>query len=136
MVLDIKYLSFYLYSKLKLSLYTSNSQIILHWAWVSFSAHNYLYLLWLFVDLLIPFKTSFIQFSNTRSEVVGWTDRADRFSRVAKAVKESSLSQSLKTIVVWKTSDCLGKEKAREVLDQHGLTHVQVEEKCYNPNTS
>ena len=84
------------------------------------------------------YKTSFLQFSIGNSDVTGWSKHPERFENVVKAIKNCSLRDSLKTVVVYSTDYCIGSTKAREILDKHGLTadKVKVEEKFYDRDSS
>ena len=84
------------------------------------------------------YKTSLLQFSNGASNVTSWSKHPERFENVVKAIKNCSLKDSLKTVVVHSNNICIGSTKAREILDRHGLTEdkVKVEEKAYGPDSS
>ena len=79
-----------------------------------------------------------MQFSNWASNVTGWSKHPERFENVVKGIKNSSLKDSLKTVVVHSNTYCIGSAKAREILDKHGLIadKVKVEQNGYGPNTS
>ena len=84
------------------------------------------------------YKTSLLHFSNNVSDATGWTKHPERFENIVKAIKNCSLRDSLKTVVVNTTIHCIGSTKAREILDRNGLTEdkVKVEEKWYEPDSS
>ena len=84
------------------------------------------------------YKTSFLQFSIGNSDVTGWSKHPERFENVVKAIKNCSLRDSLRTVVVSSTDKCIGSNKAREILDRHGLTEdkLKVEENSYSRDTS
>ena len=79
-----------------------------------------------------------MQFSNTRTDVTGWTKNPEKFENVVKGIKKCSLRDSLKTVVVESSTYCIGSTKAREILDKHGLTadKVKVEQNSYDRDTS